>query len=135
MIKVVVFDLWGTIIGPASDTFSQEEESEEEALSAILREAGHEVYFQEVWATRHLVSFIDYPRGRANTPHEYYVKVLERLEIQPDSALVDRLVQKDAELDKPLLYPDVKPTVDALRARGIKTAIVTTIAAWRFVPF
>jgi len=129
MIKVVVFDLYGTVM-----TSQEGLESKDEALSRILREAGHDIYFQEVWSARQFVAFIDYPRGRANTPHEYYAKVLERLETSPDPRLVEKLVNKDAELEKGLLYPDVAPTVNGLKAKGIKTAIVTTIAAWRFVP-
>lgn len=124
-----MFDLYGTLI-----TSQEGLESKDEALSRILREAGHEVYFQEVWSARQFVAFIDYPRGRADTPHEYYAKVLERLEISPNLWLIDKLVNKDSELEKNLLYQDVAPTVSMLKARGIKTAIVTTIASWRFVP-
>jgi len=124
-----VFDLYGTIL-----TSQEGLESKDEALSRILREAGHEVYYQEVWSARQFVAFIDYPRGRVNTPQEYYTMVLERLEIPPDAKLVNKLVGKDSELEKTVLYHDVAPTVNALKARGIKTAIVTTIAAWRFVP-
>ena len=129
MIKVVVFDLYGTII-----TSREALESKDEAMSRILREARHEVYFQEVWSARQFVAFIDYPRGRASTPYEYYVKVLERLEIPVDAKLVDKLVKKEAESEEVRLYPDVAPTVNALKTGGIRTAIVTTIAAWRFVP-
>jgi len=127
MIKVAVFDLYGTLM------ISKEEvESKDEALSRILIEAGHEVYYQEVSAARQFVSFIDYPRSRANTAHEYYAKVLDRLEIQPTPALISKLVTRDLELEKTMLYPDVAPTVNALTAKGVKTSIVTTIATWRF---
>jgi len=129
VIKAVVFDLYGTLM-----TSHERPESKDDALSRILREAGHETYYQEVWAARLFVSFIDYTRGRANTPHEYYAKVLERLEIHPDSRLIDRLVNKDSEMEKNELYPDVVPTINALKTKGIKTGIVTTIAAWKFVP-
>jgi len=129
MIKAVIFDLYGTIM-----TSEERSEHKDEALSRVIRDAGHDVYFQEVWSARQLVAFIDYPRGRADTPSEYYAKVLERLEISPDPRLIDKLVNKDAELEKNLLYPDVAPTVNALKAIGIKTAIVTTIARWRFEP-
>jgi len=129
MIKAVIFDLYGTIM-----TSKEGAEAKDEVLSRILREAGHEVYFQEVWAARQFVSFIDYTHGRANTPNEYYEKVLERLEIRPEPSLIKKLASKDAELEKNVLYPDVAPTVHSLKSRGIKTAIVTTIAAWRFVP-
>jgi putative hydrolase of the HAD superfamily len=37
-------------------------------------------------------------------------------------------------MEKNELYPDVVPTINALKTEGIKTAIVTTIAAWKFVP-
>jgi 2-haloalkanoic acid dehalogenase type II len=129
MIKAVVFDLYGTIM-----TSQEGVESKDEALSRVLRDAGHDVYFQEMWSARQLVAFIDYPRGRANTPSEYYAKVLERLEISRDARLIEELVSKDFEFEKNLLYPDVAPTVNALKAKGIKTAIVTTIACWKFEP-
>lgn len=129
MIKAVVFDLYGTLM-----TSHEASESIEEALSKILIEAGYEIYFQEVWAARQFVAFIDYTRGRANTAHEYYAKVLERLEIHPDSRLVDKFVNKDLEMQKNELYPDVATTVNKLKIKGIKTAIVTTIATWRFMP-
>jgi len=129
VIKAVIFDLYGTLM-----TSHEASESIEEALSKILREAGYEIYFQEVWAARQFVAFIDYTRGRANTPHEYYAKVLERLEIHPDSRLVDKFVNKDFEMQKNELYPDVAATVNKLKTRGIKTAILTTIATWRFMP-
>jgi putative hydrolase of the HAD superfamily len=78
--------------------------------------------------------FIDHPRGRANTPKEYYTRVLERLEIPVNPELVEKLASKAAELEKIRLYPDVVPTVDVLKTREIKTAIVTTIPSWRFAP-
>jgi len=129
MTEVVIFDLYGTLI-----TSEEGQESKDEALSRILIEAGHEVYYQEVWATRQFVSFVDYPRGRANTAHEYYTKVLERLEIQPTPTLISKLVAKDLELEKTVLYPDVASTINALRTKRVKTSIVTTIAAWKFKP-
>ncbi len=127
MIEVVIFDLYGTLI-----TSEEGREPKDEALSRILIEAGHEVYYQEVWAARQFVSFVDYPRGRADTAHEYYTKVLERLEIQPTSAPVSKLVARDLELEKTLLYPDVASTINALKTKGVKTSIVTTIATWKF---
>jgi len=129
MIKAVVFDLAGTLI--EGDIYI-DVETKDEGLSRLLREAGYDVYYQEVWSARQLVMFIDYPRGRADTPHEYYAKVLERLEIPVDPKIVDALVKKAAELEKVRFYPDVVPTVNALKARGIKTAILTTIPKWRF---
>jgi len=129
MIRVVVFDLYGTIL-----TSRKAVEPKDEALSRILIEAGHEVYYQEVWAARQFVSFVDYPRGRANTAHEYYTRVLERLEIQPASTLTSKLVAKDLELEKTVLYPDVALTINALKTKRVKTSIVTTIAKWKFKP-
>lgn len=129
MIKVVIFDLYGTLI-----TSKNVHGSKDEALSRILQEAGHEVYYQEMAAARQFVSFIDYPKGRANTAKEYYAKVLERLEIQPNSTLMNMLAAKDLELEKTMLYPDVASTVHALKTKGVKTSIVTTIAKWKFEP-
>lgn len=129
MIKVVVFDLYGTIM-----TSQEGPESKDEALSRVLREAGYEVYYQEVWSARQFVAFIDYSRGRANTPEQYYARVLERLEIPSDSRLVSRLVDEDSKMDRNLLFSDVAPTVNVLKTMQMKTAIVTTIASWRFVP-
>jgi len=129
MIKAVVFDLAGTLL--EGDIYI-DVETKDEGLSRLLREAGYDVYYQEVWSARQLVMFIDYPRGRADTPQEYYAKVLERLEIPVDQRLVEALVKKATEFERVRLYPDVAPTVNALKARGIKTAILTTIPTWRF---
>ena len=129
MIRAVVFDLYGTLLG--GDVYT-DVETKDEGLSRLLREAGYDVYYQEVWSARQLVMFIDYPRGRADTPQEYYAKVLERLEIPVDQRLVEALVKKATEFERVRLYPDVAPTVNALKARGIKTAILTTIPTWRF---
>jgi len=129
MIRAVVFDLYGTLL--TGDIYLNVEDKDE-VLSRVLREAGHDVYYQEVWAARQLVMFIDYPRDRANTPKEFYAKVLERLEISTDSKLAETLAQKAAELESVGLYPDVVPTISALKARRIKTAILTTIPSWRF---
>jgi len=129
MIRAVVFDLYGTLL--TGDIYVNVEDKDE-ALSRILREAGYDVYFQEVWAARQFVMFIDYPRGRANTAQEFYTKVLERLEILADSKLIEKLTRKAAELERVKLFEDVAPTIKALGARGIKTAILTTIPSWRF---
>jgi len=129
MIKAVVFDLYGTLLTGDIYTYV---ENKDEGLSRILREAGHDVYYQEVWAARQLVMFVDYPRGRADTPQEYYARVLERLEIPADTKLAKKLARKAAELERVRLFEDVVPTVKALKARGIKTAILTTIPSWRF---
>jgi len=129
MIKAVVFDLYGTML--TGDIYINVEDKDE-GLSRILREAGHDVYYQEVWAARQFVMFVDYPKGRANTPQEYYAKVLERLEIPADSKLAETLAKKAAELERVRLFQDVAPTIKALKAQGIKTAILTTIPSWRF---
>jgi len=129
MIRAVVFDLYGTLL--TGDIYTHVEDKDD-GLSRLLREAGHDVYYQEVWAARQFVMFIDYPRGRANTSQEFYAKVLERLEISADSRLAEALAQKAVELEQVRLYQDVVPTINALKARGIKTAVLTTIPSWRF---
>jgi 2-haloacid dehalogenase/putative hydrolase of the HAD superfamily len=129
MIKAVVFDLYGTLV---TEDASANREDLDAALSRILRQAGCEVYYQEFQAARHMVFFIDYPRGRANTPQQFYAKVLERLEIPYNSDLVDKLAREATELERVKLYDDVVPTVNALKAKGIKTAILTTVPSWLF---
>lgn len=129
MIKAVVFDLYGTLV---TGDASVNRENLDEALSRILRQAGYEVYYQEVQAARHMVFFIDYPRGRANTPQQFYTKVLEPLEIPYNPKLVDTLAREATELERVRLYDDVVPTVNALKAKGIKTAVLTTVPSWLF---
>jgi HAD superfamily hydrolase (TIGR01549 family) len=58
--------------------------------------------------------------------------VLERLEIPYDSDLVDKLAREATELERVRLYDDVLPTVNALKAKGIKTAVLTTVPSWLF---
>jgi len=129
MIKAVVFDLVETLV---TDAVEVKGKGLDEELSRILRQAGHEVYYQEVKACRHMVFFIDYPRGRGDTPKQFYTKFLERLEIPPEPRLVERLVRKATELERVRLYEDVAPTLHALKSRGIKTAVLTTVPSWLF---
>jgi 2-haloalkanoic acid dehalogenase type II len=129
MIKAVVFDLVETLV---TDNAEVKGKDLDEELSRILRQAGHKVYYQEVKAARHMVFFIDYPRGRGDTPQQLYVKVLERLEIPSDPKLLDKLVRKATELERVRLYEDVAPTINALKSRGIKTAVLTTVPSWLF---
>jgi 2-haloalkanoic acid dehalogenase type II len=129
MIKAVVFDLYGTLVAGMLD---DKGEDLDEELSRILRQARHEVYYQEVEAARHMVFFIDYPRGRADTPQEFYAKVLERLEIPFEPELVDKLARKATELERVRLYEDAVSTVKALKSQGIKTAVLTTVPSWLF---
>lgn len=129
MIKAVVFDLVETLVTDAVEVKGKDLDEE---LSRILRQANHEVYYQEVKAARHMVFFIDYPRGRGDTPQQFYAKMLERLEIPSDPKLVDKLVRKATELERVRLYEDVAPTVKALKSQGIKTAVLTTVPSWLF---
>jgi 2-haloalkanoic acid dehalogenase type II len=129
MIKAVVFDLVETLVTDAVEAKGRDLDEE---LSRILRLAGHEVYYQEFKAVRHMVFFIDYPRGRGDTPQQFYAKMLERLEIPYDPKLVRKLVRKATELERVRLYEDVAPTVKALKSRGVKTAVLTTVPSWLF---
>ena len=79
-----------------------------------------------------MVFFIDYPRGRADTPQQFYTKVLERLEIPLDAKLVDKLAQKATEQERVRLYEDAVPTAKSLKSQGIKTAVLTTVPSWLF---
>jgi 2-haloalkanoic acid dehalogenase type II len=129
MIRAVVFDLYGTLV---TGDVRVKGEGLDEALSRILREANYEVYYQEFEAARHMVFFIDYPRGRADTPKRFYTKVLERLEIPLDPKLVDKLARKATKLERVRLYEDAAPTVNAIKCRGIRTAVLTTVPSWLF---
>ena len=129
MIKAVVFDLVETLVTDAEEV---KDKDLDEELSRILRQAGHEVYYQEVKAARHMVFFIDYPRGRGDTPQQFYIKMLERLEIPPEPKLLDKLARKATELERVMLYKDVAPTIDALKSQGIRTAVLTTVPSWLF---
>jgi FMN phosphatase YigB (HAD superfamily) len=122
MIKAVVFDLVETLLTDAAEVKGKDLDEE---LSQILRQAGHEVYYQEVKAARHMVFFIDYPRGRGDTPQQFYAKMLERLEIPYEPRLLGKLVRKATELERVRLYEDVASTVKALKSNveGLFSAI------------
>lgn len=123
-IKAVLFDLHCTLVYP-------KDEVTEEELSDHLCSRGHEVSpsnWGTVWS---LVSFVDYPRhGYANWS-SYLSRIFWRLGVSPDQETLDQLI--DLLESRPYqLFPDAGQAVAEAKKHGFKTAVVTTIAHFKF---
>lgn len=123
-IKAVCFDLYGTlayVADPVSD----------ESASDFLVSRGYEVYPQALAAAWRYVSFIDYPRyGYENWKAEIQ-RVLYRLSIKTNKETLNGLVRL-YENAKWTRFPEVEDAVKKAKKYGLKTAIVTTIARFKF---
>lgn len=123
-IKVVLFDLYGTLAyvdDPISDEYA----------SDFLVSRGYEVYPQALKAAWQYVSFIDYPKYGYKTWRTYLKRVLQRLGIKPDKQILRELSKfyKEAKWGR---YPDVEDAVTKAKEAKLKTAIVTTIARFKY---
>ena len=123
-IKAVLFDLHGTLV-------FQENPISETEISDCLLSRGYEVSPQQFGAAWSFVSFIDYPKYGYRSWHTYLSRVLWRLKVKVDRETADSIV-KLFESKPYQLYPDAAEAVVTARKNGFKTAIVTTIAYFKF---
>ncbi len=123
-IKAVLFDLHGTLAyGKILVT--------DEEVSDYLVSRGYEVYPQSFSAAHGFVAFIDYPKYGYKTYLSYLKRILRRLDIKVDKETLSGLVRM-FERGRYELYPDAPDTVKKAKEHGFKTAIVTTIARFKF---
>ena len=123
-IKAVCFDLYGTlayVAEPVSD----------KSASDFLVSRGYEVYPQALAAAWQYVSFVDYPKYGYKNWITQIQRVLHRLSIKADKETLKGLT-KLYENAKWTRFPDVEDAVKKAKKLGLRTAIVTTIARFKF---
>ena len=125
MIKAVLFDLDGTL-GYVKNPLRAWEVSE------YLVGRGYEVYPQEFQAAWSFVSMVDYTRYGCRSFQEFIRRVLHRLEVEVDDETLDGLTRLYEDRHTYELHADALSAITQVKKLGMKTAIVTTIARFRF---
>jgi len=123
-IKAVLFDLHGTLAyveNPVTDT----------EISEYLFNRGYEISPQQLKAAWAFVSFIDYPKYGYKNWCSFFSRIFWRLKVKVDRETLDA-VAKLLESNPYQLYPDAAEAVIKVKENGFKTAIVTTIAYFKF---
>jgi len=124
VVKAVLFDLYGTLAylpNLISDW----------VVSDFLVKNGYEVYPQTFNTAWRVVAFIDYPKYGYKNYRQFLQRVLQRLKIKVDKATLDGLVRL-YEQNKYKLYPDALKVLPETKEYGFKTAVVTTIARFKY---
>jgi FMN phosphatase YigB (HAD superfamily) len=101
------------------------------AVSDFLVKNGYEVYPQTFNTAWRVVAFIDYPKYGYRNYRQFLKRVLWRLKIKADDATLDGLVRL-YEQSIFELYPDASKALTNAKDHQFKTAVVTTIARFKF---
>jgi len=123
-IKAILFDLHGTL------AYVRDPVTEQEA-SNFLISRGYEVYPQTYMAAWRFIAFIDYPKHGYKDYPSFLKRLLWRIKIRVDKETLDGLA-KLYERSQFELYPHALKAVKKAKEYGLKTAIVTTIARFKF---
>lgn len=123
-IRAVLFDLHGTL------AYGKIRVTEEEASNYLVNR-GYEVYPQSFGIAWGFVAFIDYPKYGYRTYHSYLKRILWRLGFKVDKETLHGLATM-FERGRYELYPDSADAVKMAKEHRFKTAIVTTIARFKF---
>lgn len=123
-IKAVLFDLHGTLAYVRNPVTHQE-------ASNFLVSRGYEVYPQTYMAAWQFVAFIDYPKHGYKNYHSFLKRLLWRIKVKGDKETLNELAKlyKRSHFE---LYPDALKAVKKTKENNFKTAIVTTIARFKF---
>lgn len=124
-IKAILFDLYGTLA-------YVKEPLTDEAASEFLVKRGYEVYPQSWKAAWQYVSFLDYPRNGYGDWASYLTQVFRRARIRPDRKTLKGLARL-YESSEWVLYADAKAAASRAKKALLKTAIVTTIARFKYM--
>jgi len=124
VIKAVLFDLHGTLAYMKNSVSDW-------AVSDFLVKNGYEVYPQTFNTAWRVVAFIDYPKYGYRNYRQFLRRVLWRLKVKIDDSTLDGLV-KLYEQSKFELYPDALKALANAKEHQFKTAVVTTIARFKF---
>jgi len=123
-IKAVLFDLYGTLV-------HLEKPITDEEVSDYLFKREYEVspqMFKAAWA---FVSFIDYPKYGFRDWRPFLRRIFWRLEVKINEETLKAIAER-FERNPYKLYPDAVSAVIRAKASGFRTAIVTTIAHFKF---
>ncbi len=123
-INAVLFDLHETLV-------TTEVSVSDEEISMYLSGRGYEVSPQQLKAAWMFTSFVDYPKHGYKDWRTYLKSALERLDVEVDGQTMDGLVQL-MERCGLRLYSDAEEAVKRAKEQGLKTAVVTTIARFKF---
>jgi len=123
-IKAVFFDLHGTLVYKKSN-------SEAAVISELLFNKHYEVSPQQFEAAMQFVSVIDYPKYGYKTWRSHLKRLFWRLKMKVDAGTLHQVAQF-LEGNPYLLYPDAAEAVMNAHRSGFRTAIVTTIAHFKF---
>ena len=123
-VRVVLFDLYGTL------AYVKNAVSDEEA-SEFLFSRGYEVSPQQFKAAWAFVAFIDYPKYGYASWRSYLKRVLWRLKVKVDEKTLKELL-KLFRRNAYKLYPEAIEAVVKIKNYGLRTAVVTTIARFKF---
>jgi len=124
VIKAVLFDLHGTLAYMKNSVSDW-------AVSDFLVKNGYEVYPQTFNTAWRVVAFIDYPKYGYRNHRQFLRRVLWRLKVKIDDSTLDGLVRL-YEQSKFELYPDALKALANAKEHQFKTAVVTTIARFKF---
>ena len=117
MIKLVIFDLHGTLARPNVVT-------DEYVASRYLIERGYDVYPQELRAAWQYVCFVDQPRHGFKDYPSMLGKTMERLDIEVDEGSIDGLATLYQQNDY-TLFEDAEPAVRRAKEMNLKTIGLT----------
>ena len=123
-LKAVLFDLHGTLAYVEKDVTENE-------ISDLLFDKGYEVSPQQLRAAWGFVSFIDYPKYGYRNWTSFFRRILWRLKVRVDVETLGTIV-KLLESKPYQLYPEAANAVMTAKKNDFKTAIVTTIALFKF---
>jgi HAD superfamily hydrolase (TIGR01549 family) len=124
LIRAVLFDLHGTI------AYCEDGVGEAE-ISQYLFGKGYEVSPQQLKAAWSFVSLVDYPKYGYGSWRSFFSRILWRLDVNVDDDTLDRIARLLGN-NSYQLYPDAAEAVAGAKRSGFKTAIVTTIARFKF---
>jgi len=124
VVKAVLFDLHGTLA-------YMKRSVSDWAVSDFLVRNGYEVYPQTFNTAWRVVAFIDYPRYGYRNYRQFLQRALWRLKVKVDNATLVGLVRL-YEQGMWELYPEASKALANAKEHQFKTAVVTTIARFKF---
>jgi putative hydrolase of the HAD superfamily len=135
--RAVLFDAGETLLAP-HPSFG-------EIFAAVLRECGHAVDLDEVEEARHLIgaNLDDLVAGAGlttwSTSREYsrrfwrsiYAVIFDRLGIDDhDGRIFEALYHRFTRFESYRLFPDVLPTIRAIRGAGVMVGLISNFEEW-----